>query len=65
LIAKSLGSASWFLVATPAYLKRRGRPRSPDDLKKHDCLLLALASTELQCASKTADSSVQLAVSRA
>ena len=39
LVARSLGSAKWFLVATPAYLKKRGRPRSPDDLKKHDCLL--------------------------
>jgi DNA-binding transcriptional LysR family regulator len=38
LIAKSLGSAKWFLVATPAYFKKRGRPRSPEDLKKHDCL---------------------------
>ena len=38
LIARSLGSATWFLVATPAYLKRHGRPRSPEDLKKHDCL---------------------------
>jgi DNA-binding transcriptional LysR family regulator len=39
LIARSLGSAKWFLVATPAYLKKRGRPRAPDDLKEHDLLL--------------------------
>ena len=38
LIARSLGRVSWFLVATPAYLKKRGRPRSPGDLAKHDCL---------------------------
>jgi DNA-binding transcriptional LysR family regulator len=38
LIARSLGTVKWFLVATPAYLRKRGRPRSPDDLKKHDCL---------------------------
>src|SRR6266481_972624 len=30
LIARSLGSVRWFLVATPAYLKRQGRPRSPE-----------------------------------
>ena len=36
LIAKSLGLATWFLVATPAYLKRRGRPRNPADLAKQD-----------------------------
>ncbi len=44
LIARSLGSAKWFLVATPAYLKKRGRPRSPDDLKAHDCLLFGAGS---------------------
>ncbi|HEX6763893.1 MAG TPA: LysR substrate-binding domain-containing protein [Polyangiaceae bacterium] len=42
LIAKSIQSAKWFLVATPGYLKKRGRPRSPDDLKKHDCLLFGV-----------------------
>src|SRR5260370_4268952 len=30
LIARSLCSAKWLLVATPAYLKKRGRPRSPN-----------------------------------
>jgi len=39
LIARSLGSVRWFLVATGAYLKKRGRPKSPEDLKRHDCLL--------------------------
>ena len=39
LIARSLGVVRWFAVATPAYSKRRGRPRSPDDLAKHDVLL--------------------------
>jgi len=31
LIAKALGKSKWFLVATPGYLKKRGRPRSPED----------------------------------
>src|SRR5687768_10841065 len=39
LIGRSLGSGKWFLVATPEYLKKRGRPRKPEDLKKHECLL--------------------------
>ena len=38
LIARSLGRVTWFLVATPAYLKKRGRPRTPEDLQKHDFL---------------------------
>jgi DNA-binding transcriptional LysR family regulator len=43
LIARSLGSVRWFLVATPAYLKKRGRPRSLDDLKEHDCIVFGTA----------------------
>src|SRR5262245_42530996 len=39
LIARSLGAVSWFLVATAAYLKKRGRPRSPEDLAQHDVLI--------------------------
>ncbi len=38
LIAKRIGRVSWFLVATPAYLEKRGRPQSPEDLRAHDCL---------------------------
>jgi DNA-binding transcriptional LysR family regulator len=38
LVARSLGEVAWFLAATPAYLKRRGRPRSPQDLATHDVL---------------------------
>jgi DNA-binding transcriptional LysR family regulator len=38
LIAKSLGQVAWLFAATPGYFKRRGRPRSPDDLAKHDVL---------------------------
>ena len=39
LMAKPLGAAQWVLVATPTYLHQRGRPRSPSDLTRHDCLL--------------------------
>jgi len=44
LIARSLGSVAWFLVATPAYLKKRGRPRTPQELEKHDCLVFGTGS---------------------
>lgn len=44
LIARSLGSVPWHLVATPAYLERRGRPRSPADLARHDCLLFGFGA---------------------
>jgi len=39
LIARSLGRTTWFLVATPAYLKKRGRPRAPAELAAHDVLV--------------------------
>ncbi len=63
LIARSLGSSRWCLVATPAYLKRRGRPRSPDDLKKHDCLLFGTGIDNAGVHLENADRSVQVALS--
>lgn len=34
-----LGVNPWTLVASPAYLKERGRPKKPADLGKHSCLI--------------------------
>lgn len=45
LIARPLGLFDRMLVATPAYLHRRGRPTHPDDLKSHDCLLFGTSTT--------------------
>ncbi len=45
LIAKSLGTIEWILVMTPAYSKKRGRPRTPADLRKNDCLLFGRDTT--------------------
>lgn len=39
LSARKLGEISYALYASPAYLKRRGTPKSTADLKKHDYLL--------------------------
>jgi len=38
LIARSLATTRLVLCASPAYLKRRGRPHHPRDLGSHDCL---------------------------
>ncbi len=43
LVARSLGKVRWFLVGTPAYLKKQGRPRSTDDLKQRDCIMFGTA----------------------
>ena len=48
LIAKRIGRVSWFLVATPAYLEKRGRPDSPDELKAHDCLFFGTGSRTIR-----------------
>lgn len=58
LVARSLGPVRWFLVGTPAYLKKHGRPRSIDDLKQHECVVFGTppggATLRLERAGKTA-----------
>ncbi len=63
LIARSLGSVRWFLVATPAYLKRRGRPKSPEDLRQHDCLLFGAGISGAGVHLESGDRSVHVALS--
>jgi DNA-binding transcriptional LysR family regulator len=38
LVAKRLAPVRRFVVATPSYLARYGRPKHPDDLMAHHCL---------------------------
>lgn len=45
LVARRLGSVTWCLVATPGYLKKKRRPRSPADLQAHACLVFGTGST--------------------
>jgi len=64
LIARSLGTATWFFVAAPAYLKKRGRPRVPDDLRKHACLVFSPESAAtVNLRFVRGDESVQVALS--
>jgi DNA-binding transcriptional LysR family regulator len=62
LIARTLGSPPWHLVATPGYLKKRGRPRSPEDLKKHDCLFFGGGRNPVDLRLENGDASVQVAL---
>ena len=41
LIAVRVGDIGRLLCASPAYLKSRGMPKSPDDLARHDCITYA------------------------
>jgi DNA-binding transcriptional LysR family regulator len=38
LISRTIVSLDWVLCASPGYLARHGRPRTPADLKRHSCL---------------------------
>jgi DNA-binding transcriptional LysR family regulator len=38
LVAKRITTARWRLCAAPAYLKRAGTPRTPEELTQHVCL---------------------------
>ena len=40
LVARKLASLDMWLVASPAYLKRRGTPRTPAELQNHDLALM-------------------------
>jgi DNA-binding transcriptional LysR family regulator len=41
LVSRRLADNRRVVCGSPAYLRRRGRPRTPGDLRDHDCLLLA------------------------
>jgi DNA-binding transcriptional LysR family regulator len=45
LVARKLEDAELVLVASPAYLKRAGRPKSLEDLARHECIQFELPST--------------------
>lgn len=38
IIARKLGTINYIVAASPKYLKRFGEPKTPDDLRKHQCL---------------------------
>lgn len=42
LVARKLAPCPQVICASPAYLKRRGTPRQPADLREHDCLIYGL-----------------------
>jgi DNA-binding transcriptional LysR family regulator len=39
LVAKQLATARFLLVASPGYLKERGKPRKVEDLRDHECIV--------------------------
>lgn len=45
LRAISLGESRRMVCASPDYLRRRGIPRHPDELQRHDCLVMRFGDT--------------------
>jgi len=45
LVARRLGTFALGVFASPAYLARRGRPDTPDDLVAHDCVTFVMPRT--------------------
>ena len=48
LIARRLGSSSYRVVASPAYLARHGRPQRPSELTSHACLRFTRSGLEVR-----------------
>lgn len=40
VVGRKLGEIEWFVCASPGYLRKNGTPRTPRDLKDHNCLML-------------------------
>ena len=59
LVVQRLASVEEWWVASPAYLRRRGMPQAPAELRAHDCLNYSLASKAGQPDFTAADGSVQ------
>ena len=62
LVARSLGTVGWVLVATPAYLKKHGKPRSPDDLRPHAFVAFGAGTGTISMHFARAGESVQVAL---
>ncbi|HVR63894.1 MAG TPA: LysR family transcriptional regulator [Polyangia bacterium] len=62
LVARSLGSARWFLVASPGYLKKRGRPETPADVKQHDVVWFGASAAGASLRLHSGDQATHLTV---
>jgi DNA-binding transcriptional LysR family regulator len=45
LVARRIGEQQLVVCGAPAYLKRKGRPRKPQDLRAHDCLAFQMPTS--------------------
>jgi DNA-binding transcriptional LysR family regulator len=45
LVARRIGEQQLLVCGAPEYLRRKGRPRKPQDLKAHDCILFQMPTS--------------------
>jgi DNA-binding transcriptional LysR family regulator len=60
--ARKLGTLERLLVASPAYLKTRGTPKTPADLTSHDCIIGPRAFSRASWTFKKGDSVISVDV---
>ncbi len=65
LMARRIGTVRRYLVATPDYLGKRSRPRAPDDLKQHECIVYSRLANADQWTFESDDGRHVVAVSGA
>ncbi|SRR6266508_237030 len=41
LVVRKIAGLEWVICAAPAYLERRGTPRTPSELGQHDCIVVS------------------------
>lgn len=58
LVARRVTTARWHLCAAPAYLKRAGTPKTPQDLASHQCLNFLPGSFRSRWPLKTAQDQI-------
>jgi LysR family transcriptional regulator, regulator for bpeEF and oprC len=63
LIARKVGSSARVVVASPDYLARRGEPKQPSDLEKHDCITYSLSQAPTSWDFKSAGKIQKITVS--
>jgi DNA-binding transcriptional LysR family regulator len=63
LIARKLARFRWHVVASDAYLRRRGEPSSPEELEEHDCIVFGAGSRQGQWTLESGRKRVVTAVS--
>ncbi|MET0277444.1 MAG: LysR family transcriptional regulator, partial [Pseudorhodoplanes sp.] len=65
LMARRIGTVRRYLVATPTYLRGKPLPRTPDDLKQHQCITYSRLAPANQWAFESEDGRHAVSVSGA